>query len=92
MIIIGIIAFFLVEKVTHQYLAHDHDHGSHKQTHEADKGGKGGKKGDKAAAASNGVVATEKEKQVRYQSFAIISMMGDFIHNFTDGLSIGVAY
>ena len=38
------------------------------------------------------IVAEKDEKTVRYQSFAIISMMGDFIHNFTDGLSIGVAY
>ena len=29
---------------------------------------------------------------MRYKSFAVISMVGDFIHNFTDGLSIGVSY
>jgi zinc transporter ZupT len=31
-------------------------------------------------------------KLFNLKSFAIISMIGDFIHNFTDGLSIGVAY
>ena len=31
-------------------------------------------------------------KEIRFKSFAIISMAGDFIHNFTDGLSIGVSY
>jgi len=34
----------------------------------------------------------ERSKEIRYQSHAVISMVGDFIHNFTDGLSIGVAY
>ena len=34
----------------------------------------------------------DKEKEIRYKSFAVISMVGDFIHNFTDGLSIGVSY
>ncbi len=36
--------------------------------------------------------ADEKEKELRFKKFAIISMLGDFIHNFTDGLSIGVSY
>lgn len=34
----------------------------------------------------------DAEKELRYKSFAVISMIGDFIHNFTDGLSIGVSY
>ena len=34
----------------------------------------------------------EVEKQMRYTKFAVISMMGDFLHNVTDGLSIGVSY
>ena len=32
------------------------------------------------------------DKEIRYKSYAVISMVGDFMHNFTDGLSIGVAY
>ena len=36
--------------------------------------------------------AEERETELRYKSFAVISMIGDFIHNFTDGLSIGVSY
>ena len=36
--------------------------------------------------------AKDKEKQLRYTKFAVISMMGDFLHNVTDGLSIGVSY
>ena len=32
------------------------------------------------------------EKDVKYKSYAIVSMVGDFIHNFSDGLSIGVSY
>lgn len=42
---------------------------------------KGGKELDK-----------EEEKRLRFQKFAVISMMGDFLHNVTDGLSIGVSY
>lgn len=34
----------------------------------------------------------DQEKETRYKSFAIVSMAGDFIHNFTDGLTIGVSY
>lgn len=62
MIIMGIMAFFMVERLTQQYLV-----------------------GDK-------VVKADKEKQVRYQSFVAISMISDFIRNFTNGLSIVLAY
>jgi zinc transporter ZupT len=34
----------------------------------------------------------DHDKEIRYKSYAVISMVGDFMHNFTDGLSIGVAY
>ncbi len=34
----------------------------------------------------------DDEKDRRFKSFAVISIAGDFIHNFTDGLSIGVSY
>lgn len=34
----------------------------------------------------------DEEKERRFKSFAVISIAGDFIHNFTDGLSIGVSY
>jgi zinc transporter ZupT len=34
-IILGILAFFLIEKITHSYFGHSHDHSSH--SHEKDK-------------------------------------------------------
>lgn len=34
----------------------------------------------------------EGEKELRFKKFAVISMIGDMVHNFTDGLSIGVSY
>ena len=69
-IIVGILTFFLIERLTYQLYkedGHSHDH--------SDKGDKG-----------------DKEKEIRYKGFAVISLIGDFIHNFADGLSIGVSY
>lgn len=73
LIIVGIISFFLIEKLTHSLLG-GHSH-THEHTHE-----------------KNGPSHEEKEKELRFKSHAVISMVGDIIHNFTDGLSIGVAY
>lgn len=84
-IVIGILSFFLIERMTHSILeesdGHDHHHGhSH------------GKKVSAEEAEKNKQLAEEKDKKNRLTSYAIIMMLGDFIHNFTDGLSIGVAY
>lgn len=77
-IIAGIVAFFLIEKLTHSYLSSDDD--SHSNDTKQKK------------VADSEKSKEEAEKELRYKSFAVISMVGDFIHNFTDGLSIGVSY
>jgi zinc transporter ZupT len=84
-LILGIWVFFLIEKLTHIYFGggHDHSHGH------AEKKPTGKKVDD---SLSGNPSKEDQEKEIRYKSFAVISMMGDFIHNFTDGLSIGVSY
>ena len=83
----GIWSFFMIEKITHKYFAgeggHDHAGHSHEKTSPLKKGGK------KVASEKS---TEDQEMELRYKSFAVISMVGDFIHNFTDGLSIGVSY
>jgi zinc transporter ZupT len=79
-IIVGIWVFFLLEKVVHQYFSSDSHSHSHTEPHEAKHDSKHKKKNK------------NKDKELRFKSFAIISLFGDLIHNFTDGLSIGVTY
>ena len=79
-IIVGIWVFFLLEKVVHYYFSSDSHSHSHTEPHEAKHDNKHNKKNK------------NKDKELRFKSFAIISLFGDFIHNFTDGLSIGVTY
>lgn len=86
MIVIGIWVFFLLEKLVHTYFSsHEHDHG-HNHTRVSNSDSAKGKEGKKV------VTKEDQEKELRFKSFAIISLFGDFIHNFTDGLSIGVSY
>ena len=74
-IILGIISFFLIEKLTTSLLS-DKDQ-SHGHSHSKDLSPK--------KVASNHLDQLAQEKEIRYKSYAIISMVGDFIHNFTDG-------
>lgn len=103
-IIVGIVAFFLIEKLTASCLGggHSHDHGhshSHSESKPKSKDSyKKGKKNKKQVESdtnnsdTNEKDAKDLEKELRFKSYAVISMIGDFIHNFTDGLSIGVSY
>ncbi len=83
--------FFLLEKVTHTYFSDGHSHGKEEPKTASSKGSK------KVGQTSETKTVQKKSKEeieteLRYKSFAVISMAGDFIHNFTDGLSIGVSY
>jgi zinc transporter 7 len=84
-IVLGIMVFFMLEQVTQRYFSGGEGHG-HSHGHVEEKDKKKGKKQDTKEEEA------AKAKAIRYNSFAILSMTGDFIHNFTDGLSIGVSY
>ena len=75
----------MIEKLTNIYFGGGHDH-SHVHSEKKSTGKK------TEDSLSDKQRREEHEKEIRYKSFAVISMMGDFIHNFTDGLSIGVSY
>jgi zinc transporter 7 len=101
-IIAGIVSFFLIEKVVSNYIAphHDHNHGDHTHSHGAmneetkkpHKTLKQLKEEEEKKAAGIPCDEASQEKEIRYKSYAIMTLIGDFLHNFTDGLSIGVAY
>jgi len=88
-IILGIIGFFLIERITHSVLEHGHGHHHHHHDGHKVKESRDKKSKNKEVDTAS---ESERQREVQLKSFAIISMVGDFIHNVTDGLSIGVAY
>lgn len=61
-IILGILGFFLIEKMTHDHLAHDHDHG-HKDSTVHDEKSSVEQKTNAGKAAQN---SEDLEKKARY--------------------------
>ena len=90
MIIVGIWSFFLLEKITHTFFSNGHEHSGH--SHETKSPSTKVGPGTPVVQEKSAKEIEEFKTELRYKSFAVISMVGDLIHNFTDGLTIGVSY
>jgi zinc transporter 7 len=85
-ILIGVVAFFVIDvlaRVLRGESGHAHSHGGdpvavHKKTD-----------GDKKTGAA---VETVHEEHIVGTGNAILNLIADFSHNFTDGLAIGIAF
>ena len=78
---IGIVFFFVIELISNNYFGKS----SHNHTHDENKS-------DKKENKKDEISEKEQNEQVKYKAYAVMTLIGDFMHNFTDGMSIGVSF
>ena len=108
LVVAGILTFYLIDVVSRSLLGHDHSHGEEEHGQEsvdevlegkqAKKGGAKGKGtmensgGAKGKGKKNSKERKAQKAAKKSQTVAIMNMIGDMLHNFTDGVAIASSF
>jgi len=97
--ILGVVLCYLLEIIIHNYFHHSHgSHGSHWVEKDDDsfdvdvKKSKNSKKANKAKNSRNTADLKQKSEDAEKVSTIAVALLGDFFHNFTDGLAIASTF